>query len=170
MAKARSIIKTALRYCAEQTNFSPAADGDFQDGVDKLNQLYQRWLELGLQIDAGQPELTSPQQTFNVPLFSIPAFEYNLAKDLWPLYNIEKPLPTNILMLAAETENQLFTALGADVKSVFPGNLSVGSGNWFVYSNTLYPQCDDPIYPCDDNDIVTEGNVRIVTEDGTEDV
>ena len=64
----------------------------------------------------------------------------------------------------SDWENQIFTIAGADVNSVFPGNLPQGMGNWDVYRWNYFPDCDAPIYPCDDDSIVTEGDVSIVTE------
>lgn len=164
MASVKSVVKTALRFCGEQTNLSEADDEDYQDGLDKLNQLWQMWFEEGLQLSAGQFELTSLNNELNVPSWSIPGFEFNLAKLLWPLYNVGQPFPLE--RDAQKWEDRIFTIAGADVNSVFPGNLPQGMGNWFTWRWNYFPDCDDPIYPCDSDGVVTEGEVPIITEAG----
>ena len=167
MATAKDIIKAALRYCGEQTNHSIAPDEDYADGLAQLNQLVEMWFELGLELAASQNELTSVNNQFNFPAFSRSAFQYNLAVELWPFYNIEKPMPMSLMSMAESSKDQLFSIASQEVSSVFPGNLPQGMGNWFVYNYNYYPDCDADIYPCDDNGIVTEGSVAIVTEGGT---
>ena len=164
MAIVKDVVKSALRFCGEQTNMSDADDEDYQDGLAKLNQLWQIWYEQGLQLSAGQFDLTSLANNLNVPEWAVPGFEFNLAKLLWPLYNIGKPFPLE--MQARDWENQIFSIAGPDVKSVFPSNLPQGMGNWFTYRWNYYPDCDENIYPSNCDGVDTEGSVPVITEAG----
>lgn len=164
MALVKEVVKSALRYCGEQTNQDDADDEDFQDGLSKLNQLWQLWLEEGLLLSAGQIELKSLHNQLNVPEWSIPGFELNLAKLLWPFYNLGQNAPFPFERQALDWENKIFTIAGAEVSSVFPGNLPRGMGDWHTFRWNYFPQCDPTIYPCDKDGIVTEGEVPIITE------
>jgi hypothetical protein len=58
--------------------------------------------------------------------------------------------------LADSTKNELWSTSAIKPHSVFPGVLPIGSGNeWHggsVLNNRFYPDLDQPIYGCCDND------------------
>jgi hypothetical protein len=169
MAIVKDIIRTALRYCGQETNYDSADDDTYEDGISKLNQLWQMWYQLNLDISAGQIELDSLSGSLNVPEWAVPAFEYNLAKMLWPLYNFGVSFPMALEYEAKNWENKLFTIAGTIPKSVYPGTLPVGTGqNWSADSWNYYPDCDPVIYPNGRHDMLTEGDVNIITEGANE--
>ena len=53
---------------------SQADDEDYQDGLGKLNQLWQMWYEQGLQLSAGQFRLAHPGMSDSRPVQSILLF------------------------------------------------------------------------------------------------
>ena len=165
MATVKQIIKSALRYCAEQTNYTIAANEDYDDGLHNLNTLVQMWFELGLDLAASADlEIDNIANQFNYPAYSFQAFETNLAVMLWPLYNIEKPLPGTLMMLANDSKNQLFSIASIRISSVYPGTLPKGMGNWEAFQNPFYPDCSTPVYnSC--GGVLTEGCTKIITEE-----
>lgn len=168
MATCKDIIRKALRYCGESTNYANAPDEDFIDGLDELNNLVQTWTQLGLQLGDTESEYANINDPFGFPRYAQNAFEYNLAVELWPLFNIEKPLPLTLQNLAYDSFNELFTIAGAPVNSYFPSQLPQGMGNWFVYRYNYYPDCSQPIYPCSDTQVTTENNAPVITENNND--
>lgn len=168
MATCKDVIRIALRYCGEGTNYSDADPQDYIDGLYQLNILVNTWYELGLQLGDTESEYTDINQAFGYPLFALDAFQRNLALQLWPLFNMEKPLPPTLYESASKSLNDLFVLAGPSVSSVFPENLPIGSGNWFVDSWNYYPSCDEPIYPNCDTNITTEKNAPIITENNND--
>lgn len=168
MATAKDVAKKALRYCGESTNFSSAPDEDYNDALDEINNVINSWYELGLQLGGNQYEITNINEPLSYPRFAIDAMEYAVAVGLWPLYNIEKPLPMILAGKAQDSDNKLFTLAGANVNSVFPGNLPQGSGDWYVYRNNYYPNLDEPIYPSSDTSVLTENGSPVITENNND--
>lgn len=168
MATCRDIIRKALRYCGDSTQYSEASNESYADGLDQLNRLVNTWYEQGLQLGDTESEYTSINDAFGYPLFAQTAFEFNLGLLLWPLINPEKDVPATLYNNASRTENELFTLAGASVTSVFPGNLPKGAGNWSVGDWNYYPNCDEPMYNDCSDQVITEKNAPIITENNNE--
>jgi len=170
MATCKDVIRKALRYCGESTNFSNAPDEDYLDGLDELNNLVNTWYELGLQLGDTEQEYTNINDPFGYPRFALSAFEYNLAVELWPLFNIDSPMPIQLSTKAYDSMNELFTIAGAPVNSYFPSQLPQGMGNWSVYRYNYYPDCSEPIYKSNrGSQVSTEGNAPVITENNNYD-
>lgn len=168
MATCRDVIRKALRYCGDSTQYSEASNESYYDGLDQLNNLVNTWYEQGLQLGDTESEYTDINDAFGYPRFALNAFEFNLGLLLWPLINPERPVPAMLYDNASRTLNELFTLAGASVQSVFPGNLPTGGGNWSVNTDPYYPDCDEPMYTTCTDQVNTEKNAPIITENNNE--
>ena len=167
MATARELLKVSLRYVGEETSFSIAPDESYELALRKMNEYIESLRKNGLALNSSQAELTSLNSIVNFPSWSHTAIELNVAVMIWPMFNIEKPLPPLIYQQARDKEREMFNLYGPEIKSVYPSTLPQGIGNrdgFWGYNDVFYPQCHDNIYECDEDRINTEAGTPIVSE------
>ena len=167
MATARQVIKKALRYIGKETSLKNATDADYSIMLDELNQLLKRWFSLGLRLAVNTNTIESLDGEVPYPDVALTAIEYNLAVQGWPLFNLTQPVSLTVMSNAADYENEIW-AIGRPVpKTVFPGVLPTGSGNTGNrgWDRTFYPDCDEPIYGCDDNQLQTGTGIPLIGVD-----
>jgi len=165
MATARETVKKSLRYMGKETPLKQATEADYNDMLVELNKMLAKWFKLGLRLALTTEPIPTLDAVVPFPDFALEGIEYNLAKDAWPLFNLSEPVSQSVREEAVSSKNDLWS-LGRPVpKSVFPGVLPVGSGNEWgsngVGSFNFYPNCDEPIYPCNKDELLAPSGVPL---------
>lgn len=164
MATAREVIQFSLRYIGKETSLKKATTADYSVMLNVLNQLLDRWFKLGLRAATNTTTIPGPESAVPYPDYALPAIQYNLAVDGWPLFNLGSPVASNVQVMADSTKNELWTIAAQNPHSVFPGSLPVGSGNEWdgVWSERFYPNCDPQIYGCcDDDQLLSQSGIPL---------
>lgn len=147
---AQETIKDALYMLQEESDIVVADDSAYDRGLRFLNSFLKIWYGQGLKIFTGNGVQTL-QSELPVIDDAYMAVVSNFAIYVAPFWGAT---PSNeAVMTAATTEAEMRALYGADVNSVFPSTLPIGSGNewpeWGSWSDKFYPSCDPDIYPND---------------------
>lgn len=164
MAKAKDILTSSLRLVGQVTSLKIATDDDYELALAKLNQLLERWRELGLTLNNSIQQIDNINADVNYPTWAIEGIEYNLAKNIWPFFNLSKPISPNILEMADITADEIWNLGRPENNTVFPGNLPIGSGNESYKTRKFYPDLDKNLYENIDNQIDSETGNPLITE------
>ncbi len=165
MATAREVIRVSLRYIGLETRNRQASPQDYNDSLRQLNQMLQRWYKLGLRAAYNTNPLTNLEDQMPYPDDAFTAIEYSLARQLWKFFSLKNPMPADFALQEEEERNDLWVLYAPNPKTVYPGTLPIGSGNYDCY-DPFYPDCGDSIYSnCDKNELTTQSKVVLTGVD-----
>jgi len=162
MATVKDIITRSLRYVGQSTQFLDGDSDDYNVALDELNSMLSMWYKLGLRATL-QTSVLKLQEVFPYPEDTHSGIAYNLAVQMFPLFNSDGVPSPLIIDRAKESKNDIWVIYGPTPSSVFPGTLPTGAGNTGdgYYDTVFYPDCDDNVYAaCDaitSNGVIIKG-------------
>jgi len=164
---AKDAISGAFRQMGQQTQFKSANDLDYDVALPSLNSMLSTWFLQGLRLayNTNSLGLNDP-----VPMadFTRDAVEYNLALLIFPKFAYNQSPSAQLVTLASDKLNEIWSIGGSVPHSVFPSTLPIGSGNEFYQygnQNPFYPDCDDKMYGCNDNQLSSQSGVILTGVD-----
>lgn len=169
MATARETIQKAFRYMGKETPNKQATAADYNFMLDELNKLLDIWFKLGLRLAVNTTTIPALDSEVPYPDFALSAIESNLAKEAWPFFNLSEPVSQSVREVAKDSKNEIWSIGRPIPKTVFPGVLPIGSGNESdrgnIFNEPFYPDCDEPIYQCDNDKLKTPSGIPLKVPD-----
>ena len=150
----RQTISDALRILGVETSSLPAEDDAYERSLNFLKSYLSTLSQQNLYIFTRSP-YNSLDDIVPVKISAYTFVVSSFAVYLAPFFNVSPADEAyqSALKTARDTENDMRTLFGPEIKSVFPGNLPVGSGNAYDQNNydcDFYPSLDPSIYPDED--------------------